>query len=405
MLVAPAIALASLLLLMLLSVPTLFLVRRGVVVFGERLLRLPVALSIKGVRRLPKKAKVALAFTASFGAFCFIVVAAFTFGLLVSVLLEVGAGNLVYFLYALPTFILFEVIFGFSGVKRKALWRVRKMVQEDSLPIDFARAAVVRLMVLKIIKSGSASVVPVAVMASVWMGVYFSIFHETGMHPEASKTASLAAILAIASCYLVAWLAGNLIFHAIGKAAPLLRAVEALESASADSRQSVGQGDPLGHRRAALLSAVRDVERLLWSLDSRGPKGVANSFAVLLRAGSAHVQSFCGSRDSLSRDLPESMDLTIRWMRLLLLGAARDDVYGRAADLWQTFDGDGRPIVQSPRKRFARLKEVGLVVGRSVEPAGRAAQVVVQLALFGAIAALVVLGKIDLAEMVKKVLQ
>ncbi|WP_328533687.1 hypothetical protein OG836_01470 [Micromonospora zamorensis] len=281
---------------------------------------------------------------------------------------------------------------------------MRYLVESGGVDLAVAREIASRRMSLFLAKDSAGAVFSMSMLYSVGAGVFYAVFYEAGLDPD-SSSGSGALTVALLSCYFAVWLASRPFFFYLNRLPSDMYALSILESIYFRSEPGIGQSDPLGSRRSALLAAVRAVERRAAALDAVLPKGVTNSFAALLRAGTKDIRKFCESEESLERELPSRISLTIDRMVLLLSGAADSSIYRESADLWCAFDEDGMPVAARSHGKFARLKEVVLNIGRVVEPAGRATQTLIQLALLIAIAALVMQGRVDLVEVVKRVLQ
>ncbi|WP_431900728.1 hypothetical protein [Micromonospora chalcea] len=259
-------------------------------------------------------------------------------------------------------------------------------------------------MSLFLTKDSIAAVFSAAMMCSVGAGVYYAVLYGSGLDPGASPVSG-ALTVALISCYLAVWLASRPFFFFLERLPLDGYALDILELIYPYSSPGTGRSDPLGSRRISLLAAARAIEKHAASLDAVLPKGVTSSFAALLRAGAKDIRRFCESKESLDRELSDRMVSTVDNMVLILSGGADSAVYRESADLWNAFDEEGRPMAERSHGKLARLKEVGLNVGRSVEPAGRATQTLVQVVLLIAFVVLVMRGKLDLAEVVKRLLQ
>ncbi|MDG4799451.1 hypothetical protein [Micromonospora sp. WMMD980] len=337
-------------------------------------------------------------------AYCVVATPVLTTGIAVSVLGRKGVGGFAHFLWVLPFFALYSPFVGLRSERAKARDRVNYLVQAGGVDRSVAREIASRRMSLFLAKDSAAAVFSMAMMYSIGAGVFFAVFYGSNLDPD-SPSVSGALTVALAACYLVVWLASRPFFLYLNRRPSDMYALNILESVSPYSRPGSGKSDPLGSRRSALLAAARAIERHAASLDAVLPKGVTSSFAALLRAGAKDIRNFCESRQSLDRELPYRMASTVDNMVLLLSGGADSAVYRESADLWGAFDEAGRPVAERSHGRLARLKEIGLNVGRGVEPAGRATQTLVQVALLIVFAVLVMQGRVDLVEVVKRVLQ
>lgn len=159
--------------------------------------------------------------------------------------------------------------------------------------------------------------------------------------------------------------------------------------------------DPMGAKRAGLISVARELNRCSVRIDTGLPENETSALSVLFRAASSYLYKYTASLESLSVKLSPSVESTLRWALVFLLDVPPARFYVEMAKTWSAFGADGTPLFPRERVRFARMRKIGTHVGRGVEPAGRAILIFVQVGVIIAVLVLVALGRINGLRVIK----
>jgi hypothetical protein len=160
--------------------------------------------------------------------------------------------------------------------------------------------------------------------------------------------------------------------------------------------------DPLKQRKT-LAKAVHATEVCADRIDNVLPAGVTSSLANILRAGCKVLRKFSASTESLSPNIPGSVSITAILIIAIVMGVATPKTYQLAENEWK--DNIDVPLDAARRPRGVQAMRRSMVrAGSLVETIARTAVVVIQAAFFVAVIALLLAGRFEVFDVLKKML-